>query len=209
MRSRILIVNGSLGGDEGNTAQVLSRAKPLLEDRAELIELTLAKEPSLEKIASELQRADAFVFATGTYWDSWGSPLQLFFERTTDLEAGDTWLGKPAAVIVTMHSVGGKEVLSRLQGVLSTLGAFIPPMSGMAYSLAGHLALQGPENEFQKDIWQLEDLKVIANNLIVATEITTEITKNARKHASKETGEKGKLFTPWPVDSSDPYRRWL
>lgn len=197
MRPKILIMNGSLGGANGNTAQVLAKVRSLLSVHADLDEVTLAGLPSFEEIENKLTKANGFLFATGTYWDSWGSPLQTFFEKATSLEAGDIWLGKPAAAIVTMHSVGGKEVLSRLQGVLSTLGVMIPPMSGMAYSLAGHLALQGPKSEHQNDIWQLDDLKVITTNLLLAVELNQTLK------------QKAKGFTPWPVDSSDPYRRWL
>ena len=40
-----------------------------------------------------LAEADGFVFATGTYWDSWGSPLQKFLEETTAFEGTSVWLG--------------------------------------------------------------------------------------------------------------------
>lgn len=197
MRPHLLIINGSLGGETGNTAQVIARMKEEFTARAEIEVLTLVLKPSIEDIEKKLLVADGFVFATGTYWDSWGSPLQSFFENATSFEAGDVWLGKPAAALMTMHSVGGKEVLSRLQGVLSTLGVLIPPMSGLAYSLTGHLALQGPKSDFQNDIWQLDDLRVVASNLLLACEMRADAkTKNL-------------AFQPWPVDSSDPYRRWL
>ena len=117
---------------------------------------------------SLLERARGFIFATGTYWDSWGSPLQRFFEESTSLEGGAVWLGKPAATLVTMHSVGGKGVLSRLQGVLSTLGVLIPPMSGLAYSQANHLALQSGGDA---DFWRVEDLEVVAHNLLAALKL--------------------------------------
>ena len=87
-----------------------------------------------KKLYAQLEKSQGFVFVTGTYWDSWGSPLQKFLENVTDLEGSPAFLGKPAIVMVLNHSVGGKGVLSRLQGVLSTLGCLIPPMSGIVYS---------------------------------------------------------------------------
>jgi multimeric flavodoxin WrbA len=138
-----------------------------------------------------LARAAGFVFATGTYWDSWGSPLQRFLEQSTPLEAGAVWLGKPAAVVVTMHSVGGKGVLSRLQGVLSTLGLMIPPMTGFAYSLACHLAMsEAYASPALADFWQLDDLPVLAHNLT-------------------EAAAGGTDWQSWIVDRRPPERRWI
>jgi chromate reductase len=158
----ILVLDGSLGAPDGNTSRLAKHLAAHLEPEAELRYYALRNSPpSVDALA----KADAFVFATGTYWDSWGSPLQQFLEEATELEGGSVWLGKPTATLVTMHSVGGKEVLSRLQGVLSTLGLLIPPMSGMTYSLANHLALrQGGDQDF----WRVEDLEVVAHNLLRA-----------------------------------------
>jgi multimeric flavodoxin WrbA len=191
----ILILNGSLGGSQGNTGHVLSRLTGFLGQQVDQINLadTHLALPALE---TRLREADGFVFATGTYWDSWGSPLQRFFEETTALEAGDLWLGKPAACIVTMHSVGGKEVLSRLQGVLCTLGLALPPMSGLTYSLANHFALQSEaaaRKGFTSDLWQLTDLEVIAHNLLEALK-------------PRETPH---TWRTWPVDTADPHRIWI
>jgi hypothetical protein len=116
--------------------------------------------------------------------------MQRFLEEATEFEVGDIWVGKPAAVLVTMHSVGGKGVLSRLQGVLSTMGMLIPPMSGMAYSLATHLAMQIKDNSFHADFWQIQDLAIIAHNLTEAL-------------------SGGRSWKAWPVDTQDPYRRWF
>lgn len=195
---KITILNGSLGGQNGNTAAVLkllvSELAPFSEiNSIHLSETDLTQKKALEKLLSE---SDAFVFATGTYWDSWGSPMQRFFEEATEFETGPVWLGKSAATLVTMHSVGGKAILSRLQGVLSTLGLLIPPMSGMVYSLAGHLALQSHATEFHSDIWQLSDLKVIAENLLTAVNL------------SLQNGEETTWRT-WPTDTQDPHRPWF
>jgi multimeric flavodoxin WrbA len=187
----ILIINGSLGGAKGNTAQVLKRLTELLSQHTEVRSLQLADSAEALQHESLLRNAKGFVFASGTYWDSWGSPMQKFFETATEFEATDLWMGKPAATVVTMHSVGGKEVLNRMQGVLSTLGLMIPPMSGLAYSLAGHLALQGDEiTSHRADFWSLGDLEIISANLLKALQLKTE-------------------WTPWPVEHGDPHRRWI
>ncbi|RZA08855.1 MAG: hypothetical protein EOP11_03565 [Proteobacteria bacterium] len=186
---KILIVNGSLGGAGGNTARLLKGLERAFAARAELRYVHLNEEKSLPDLMSDLGWADGFVFSTGTYWDSWGSPLQSFFEKITPTEGTDLWLGKPAAVAVTMHAVGGKGVLSRLQGVLNTLGCSIPPMSGIVYSLSNQLALKA-DSEFAADFWQPDDLAPIAENLILA------MGSNVKYRA-------------WPVDREDPHRRWI
>lgn len=185
---KILLINGSLGGAGGNTGLMLHRFEKALLPHAELRTLHLAAEGG-GRAEELLAWCDGLAVATGTYWDSWGSPLQKFLEDLTGTEASALWLGKPAAVLVTMHSVGGKGVLSRLQGVLNTLGCAIPPMSGFVYSLANQLARQTP-SDFADDFWQLADLAPIAQNLLAAT---------------KARG----AYTAWPVDHADPRRRWI
>jgi hypothetical protein len=118
--------------------------------------------------------------------------MQKFLEMATKYEASDLFLFKPASVMITMHSVGGKGVLSRLQGVLNTMGLGIPPMSGMVYALSTHIALTMGENynHFNDDFWSLEDIEIIIHNLMSAVQ---------HKHD----------FKSWPVDRKDPQRRWL
>ena len=189
MKPKILCVNGSLGGEQGNTAHLVAALKANLGERVEWRELTLSEGGRGEDAEALLAWADGFAFATGTYWDSWGSPLQRFLEEQTGTEATSLWMGKPVAVLVSMHSVGGKGVLSRLQGVLNTLGCTIPPMSGMVYSLANHLALrQG--SDFAADLWQFDDLRSIAHNLL------------------QSFSDKPRWET-WPVDREDPSRPWI
>jgi hypothetical protein len=190
--TNIVVLNGSLGAEGGNTHAVLQPLMDCLAERCfvEVIHLATDCRTSGE-LEPVLARADGFVFATGTYWDSWGSPLQRFLEQSTHLESSAVWLGKPAAVVVTMHSVGGKGVLSRLQGVLSTLGLLIPPMTGFAYSLACHLAMsEAPANPGFADFWQLDDFTVISHNLIEAASCRPN-------------------WKTWIVDGRPPDRRWM
>ena len=188
---KILILNGSLGADQGNTGILIERIQKQFSVENEVIHLKylLEKKITLSELKQKLQSADGFVFTSGTYWDSWGSPMQYFLEAATEFEASDIFMGKPAAVMITMHSVGGKGVLSRLQGVLNTLGLMIPPMSGLVYSLAGQLALD-TRSTFSEDFWSLEDIDIVAHNLLTAL-------------------YKQQSYKPWPVDHKDPKRIWV
>ena len=188
--TRILILNGSPQGEKGNCAVLARKIVSLLPATTSSSIVVLAKSPSLSTVKQKFKKADAVIFLTGTYWDSWGSPLQKFLEDITDLEATPELLGKPCAVFVLMHSVGGKGVLSRLQGVLSSMGLLIPPMSGMVYSLAADLALQAGGHEQEADFWQLDDISRILKNLLISTKIKAS-------------------WAAWPVDKEDPRRRWL
>jgi multimeric flavodoxin WrbA len=191
---KILICDGSLGGANGNTHQLIEYVQNKIAESKcdfEYLDLNkfLDKRLSLNELEIKLKTAEGIVFTSGTYWDSWGSPMQYFLETVTAFEGSNIFLGKPAAVLITMHSVGGKGVLSRLQGVLNTLGMMIPPMTGMVYSLAGHLALQ-TDSTFAEDFWCLEDSATVIHNLLAAM-------NNSRD------------FKAWPVDHKDPKRLWI
>ncbi len=183
----ILVLNGSPSGSRGNCAVWVKLLKKSLGKSAsvEVVQLADGTSVAKKKIAS----ADGIVFVTGTYWDSWGSPLQRFLEDVTDLEGTSALMGKPAAVFVLMHSVGGKGVLSRLQGVLSTLGFLIPPMSGMVYSLVSDVALKS-KSSHAKDFWQKDDVGLILTNFLQACDLNVQ-------------------WATWPVDKKNPKRLWL
>lgn len=192
---KILIINGSLGSLQGNTSILIDECTTLLSGHnvvTDVIHLNeffqLDSDNEKQVLKTELEQADGFIFTSGTYWDSWGSPMQKFLEIITDFEATDVLFAKPCAVVITMHSVGGKEVLSRLQGVLNTMGLLIPPMSGLVYALSTHLAMQ-TESEFADDFWSKEDLKIVMSNLIGGLNIKNN-------------------FKTWPVDKKDPKRLW-
>jgi multimeric flavodoxin WrbA len=185
----ILLVNGSCGGPTGNTAELLEVAAQCLASRISVSRLVLNENTAHAERLRALRECDGFIFGTGTYWDSWGSALQRFFEEMTPTEGSDLWLGKPAAVVVTMHSVGGKGVLSRLQGVLNTFGAVIPPMSGLVYSTVNHVALGHGESELTDDLWRPDDLKVVCHNLV-------------------EACHGGSDWRSWPTDRVAFERKW-
>ncbi|WP_373998400.1 flavodoxin family protein [Bdellovibrio bacteriovorus] len=189
---KILVFNGSPAGDGGNCARwvswVLKCFKKLGVDCS--VEVVHLKSTSYgASLKKKISAADGFVFVTGTYWDSWGSPLQKLLEEMTELEGTSSLMGKPCAVFVLMHSVGGKSVLSRLQGVLSTMGLLIPPMSGMVYSLVSEVALRS-KSSHRDDFWQKEDALLILSNLVKACDYRVD-------------------WETWPVDKKDPRRIWL
>lgn len=187
---KILILNGSLGGKDGNTQKIIwPFLKKLEQEKISFEELFLNEEKSFIDLENKCISADGFLFISGTYWDSWGSPLQKFLEISTQFEGTKAIFSKPASVIISMHSVGGKSVLSRLQGVLNTQGYLIPPMSGMVYSLQTHLC-KDIENSFVDDFWSLEDVEIVAHNLI-------------------ETINKTGQYKAWPIDKKDPKRVWF
>lgn len=191
-RPRVLLLNASAAGAAGNSARLLAKLRGQLASRAELTEAVLAGEGATDfaALTPALREADALVVATGTHWDAWSSPLQKFLEDATPSEATALWMGKPAAVVVSEHSTGGKGVLSRLQGVLSTFGCVIPPMSGVVISRSGQMARRHAPAEAE-DFWCAEDLAVVAHNLTEAA---------ARPRAG---------WRAWPVDRENFSATWV
>lgn len=188
-RPRVLIINAGLNGAGGNTAVLLQRARESLGVRVALREIVLAEGVSYAAARDEIASADALIFGTGTHWDSWSHLLQRFLEEATSDEGSPSWLGKPVAVIVTMHSVGGKSVLSRLQGVLNTFGCLIPPMSGLVYSAVNQATLQSGSTAIA-DVWAPEDVAVVCHNLLVALKVEA-------------------TYRAWPTDREDFSARWI
>ena len=186
--SKLLIVNGSVNGSKGNCAKVAG----FVEKRAAGFAAShlVLKEASRRSVLSKLEEADCFLFLTGTYWESWGSPLQKFFEDFSELEASEAFLGKPAACGVLCHSTGGKSVLSRLQATLNLFGCVIPPFCGVEISLLAQVALRAdPKGKHVDDIWSLADFEVVLKNLQAAL--------------------KGGKYTAWPTDMKNFRKVWV
>ncbi len=188
-RPRLLLFNAALAGENGNTAELLNRAASILQPWAQVRRRTLTATTRYASLRRELLAADGFLIGTGTYWDSWSSLLQRFLEEATRDEGQAPWFGKPAGVVVTMHAVGGKQVVSRLQGVLSTFGCLLPPMSGIAYSYANQLALRTRE-PLADDLWNPADVDVVAWNVLTA----------ARGKSN---------YRAWAVDRDHTVGKWL
>lgn len=194
---KILIFNASPEVQKGNCALLIEKnIQPSLAKSVKTEVVHLAKLKNLgtnKKLLKSIQQASGFIFVSGTYWDSWGSPLQKYLEEMTYLEGTSAYLGKPAAVVILNHSVGGKAVLSRLQGVLVTLGCLIPPMSGMVYGLNTELVLKKSsktKSSHQDDFWSLDDLQIIFENLLRSLKIDI-------------------AWAQWPVDRQNFKKLWL
>lgn len=194
---KFLIINGSIHGVQKNSGKMLETLNNFLSQNpqyqaAQTQVIHLAEDKDYNRIEKAVFEADAFIFITGTYWDSWGSPLQEFLEMATEWEGKSHFFSKPVAVVVGMHSVGGKSVLSRLLGVLNSFGAWIPPFCGIVFSLAAQEALDS-NSKYSADLWQPKDLKVLLNNLYQAVQLTSP----ARKQ-----------MTSWEIDSDNYTEIW-
>jgi multimeric flavodoxin WrbA len=175
----VLIINGAIGGRTGNTSMLLKKIKKTIlkqHDNVRVKIIQLYPTFCWNSVKRNIKKADCLIFSTGTYWDSWGSPMQQLFEKMTILEGSDYLLGKPACAIVTMHSVGGKEVCSRILGNLVSLGCMIPPFAGFAYSYADHVAHKSrtSSKRLLDDVWHIEDLETLLHNLIKAADIESK-----------------------------------
>ncbi len=188
-RKRILILNAASGGDTGNTSVLLDRAARHLRQQVTVASLVLASGKTYVDVRKEPSRCDALVIGTGTYWDSWSHWLQRMLEDATPDEGTALWLGKPVAVLVTMHAVGGKGVLSRLQGILTTFGCAVPPMSGLVYSLVNQAAIQAGATGAD-DLWCQEDVEIVCDNLLAAL-------------------NPGQPYRAWPTDRRSFGEKWI
>ncbi|HKO48040.1 MAG TPA: NAD(P)H-dependent oxidoreductase [Polyangiaceae bacterium] len=181
MTSRLLLLNGSLRGIDGNTARLLQRAAESLPVTWQADALCLADySGTVEALVDRLAEADAFLIGSGVYWGSWGSPLQRFLEVISSHELSRCFLGKPAGALISADSVGGLDVAQRLLGAFSLLGCLVPPLSCVVLSRAA-CAASFADPEANADVWQLEDLEIVVQNLVLA-------------RASAET-----IWATWPV----------
>ena len=169
----VAIINGSLGGRTGNTNNLINKIKKIILKKNSHAKVKIVHlSPSFDwmKVKRCIKASNILIFCTGTYWDSWGSPLQHLFEKMTQIEGKKHLLGKPAGAIVTMHSVGGKEVCSRILGNLVGLGCMIPPFTGFAYAYSDHIAHRSRVSgkKLLDDVWHIDDLEALVHNLFVA-----------------------------------------
>jgi NAD(P)H-dependent FMN reductase len=170
---KILVINGSLSGSAGNTAKLLDLATELLSKRCMVEKHCLANSTGMSRtsLLMSIDQCCGMLLGTGVYWDSHSSLVQDFLENTiTELEGTSSLMGKPVGFVITEMTCGGKSVLNHLQGVFSSLGALIPPQSGMVYSMTSQIALE--HDPKQDDVWQLSDLEILTSNLIEACEGT-------------------------------------
>lgn len=159
----LFVVDGSVRGPAGNTARALARAARRARSSGLDVDVcALAScDDEIATLVARVRRADALLFGTGTYWGSWGSPLQRFLELLTGLEGTDAFLGKPAGAVVTMDSVGGVDVGTRLLGALALMGCATPPFPLVVLSRV-------TEGLRDDDVWSAEDVDVLVDNLAAA-----------------------------------------
>ena len=158
---KLQIIEGGIHGSTRNCGVAVRIAKELSQFEETETYYLLERQVSIEDFCS----ADAYLFVTGTYWDSCGSPLQKFIEDFTILDTDPRIMGKPVGVIVLCHTVGGKSVLSRLQSIFSCMGFLIPPLSGMVI-VRDSICGQG-----FPDSWRLTDIKIVLDNLLLASKM--------------------------------------
>ena len=182
----ILFINGSLHGIDGNTFPLVNKLSEFFPGQYEIKHLSLCENKPHEEICKLIDECEGIIFGTGTYWQSWSSHLQKFFEEMVDYEGHKMWMGKPVCVIVTMHSVGGMEVAGRIQSNLSMFGLVIPPMCNLVHSYVNFLARKSSDDG---DIWDERYLNVIAHNLITAIEKRSD-------------------YMSWQVETEDSHVIW-
>lgn len=189
-QKNLLVINGSIHGNKGNCGHLI---KTIKEKYSSLFRITVThlKNETRQQMAKKLMQSDCLLFVTGTYWESWGSPMQKFFEDFTDMEATEAFVGKPAGFIVLCHSVGGKSVLSRMQGNVNLFGCLLPPFCGMELSLIAKSVLEyGLQKNHHEDLWHIDDVKTVLVNLRTAAgNINT--------------------YKAWPVDKKNFKKIWI
>lgn len=184
--TRIVVLDGSLRPDEGNTARALSRCTAAFDPAVVVDRVALSAYTGTSgQMAARIRAAHGILVGTGTYWGSWGSPLQQFLELMTPWETTDVFFGKPASIVVTMDSTGGAEIAARLAATFVCLGCWLPPLGFMALSRVG-VALAEHAPESTRDVWTPADASFIAQNLVVAA--------RAPRPA----------YAAWPVERAEP-----
>jgi NAD(P)H-dependent FMN reductase len=163
---RIVVLDGSLNGIGGNTHGVIQETVHALGHLVEVDYIELKDVKDMLSLHTRIKDAQGFIVGSGTYWQSWGSPMQRFLEAATEWEGTDVFLGKPICTVITMHSVGGVEVMSRLQSIFNLLGCFAPPHCSMVHSYVNQLAAQIDKEDME--IWDLRFVPTVAHNFKVA-----------------------------------------
>jgi NAD(P)H-dependent FMN reductase len=171
----VVVLNGSLRGEDGDGAALSARVRARAEALGHSVDCVVLATlgGSVQALVDRLARADGFVVVTGTYWGSWGSPLQRFFEHLTPCEATPVFLGKPCAAVVSMDSVSGAEVGARLLSVLNLFGCAVVPLGLVALSRVGRVVEHDAD---YADVWQLRDVDVLVENVSRAMSTTTKPT---------------------------------
>ncbi|PSR53201.1 FMN reductase [Adhaeribacter arboris] len=178
---KILIINGSIRGKQGNSGALSIAAEQYLHSKlfATASIITLAEPmPGIQQVYDLLTSSHGFLIITGTYWNNYGSSLQRFIEIISAFENSPALFGKPVACAVSMDSVGGADVASRIQSVFSGLGCWSPPCSTLVVSRVGQEAIsasKGQVDDPNEDVWRVEDLEIVLKNLVKATSLPPDV----------------------------------
>lgn len=168
---KILVINGSLGGTNGNTARFLDVATEILSKRVQVENYCLGKTgKSRAALILSLDSASGLLIGSGNYWNNHSSFIQAFIEEISELEGTSSLLGKPVAFLLSQHSVGGSDILARLSNIFNNLGCSLPPLNSVVLSMTNQLALECDPK--QNDVWSPADLEIMLHNLVEAVEGT-------------------------------------
>jgi NAD(P)H-dependent FMN reductase len=176
----ILILNGSVRGRHGNSGALAHYASGFLVNQlhASVSVITLTEpKPDVQEVYNLLTACDGFFVISGVYWDNFGSSLQQFVEVMTAFENSPAFWGKPVCCALSADSVGGQEVAARIHAVFAGLGCWSPPCASLVLSRVGLEAIaasQGKEEDPNEDVWRLEDMDVVLQNLVTATALRNE-----------------------------------
>lgn len=179
-QKKILIVNGSIRGAEGNSWALSKIAEDYLRSElnisSSIFTLTDPK-PTVNEVYDLIASYDGFLIVTGVYWNNWGSPLQRFIEIVTAFENSPAFFGKPVACAVTMDSVGGSELAARIHFAFSGLGCWSPPCSTLVLSRVGQEAVEaskGQADDPNEDVWRADDIEIVLKNLATAISLKND-----------------------------------
>ena len=174
-KRKILIINGSLRGENGDGYRLAMKALEFAK-KHEGIEVSIysltAPKSTTKELYELLESADGFVVISGTYWNNISSLLQRFAEVCTAFENSPAFFGKPVAALVTMDSVGGVEVANKIHHIFQGLGCWSPPCGSVVISRIGEKAVQDSianNSDENDDVWRIEDVEITIQNLITAT----------------------------------------
>lgn len=173
----LLILNGSLRGQTGNTGRVTEILARLANARGlDGTVLTLAEPRPRHRWEAAMREADALFVLTGAYWGSCGSVLQGWLEEATPHEGTDLFLGKPVAVGITSDSVGGLGVALRLIYALNCFGCVLPAQGMVIISRVANELIRerGDLHPDVQDVWGARDLATALDHLLATPRIEYE-----------------------------------
>lgn len=177
MKNNILIINASIRGQKGNSYTIALAAKNYIEKNqsanVNIYDLTHPKN-TIKEVYTLLENTDAFIVISGTYWNNVSSNLQRFIEVCTPFENTNAFFGKPVSTIISMDSVGGIEVANKIISSFSGLGCWAPPCATIILSRLGEEAVkqtQDWDDDPNEDVWRLDDIEILIDNLIIASNI--------------------------------------